>query len=76
MTDAEGRITEYSYDDLNRLVQLVDPLGNVTTYSYDALGNQIGLVDALGREMSFALSYALASRRRRAETDPGLQQAR
>jgi glycosyltransferase involved in cell wall biosynthesis len=30
----------------------------------------------MGREMSFAVSYALASRRRRAETDPGLQQAR
>ena len=30
---------QYIYDDLGRLVQVIDGQGNVATYNYDAVGN-------------------------------------
>jgi YD repeat-containing protein len=40
----------YVYDDLNRLVAVVDQQGNVATYTYDAVGNilRIDRVDSAG----------------------------
>ncbi len=29
---------QYFYDDLGRLVKVVDPAGNVATYTYDGVG--------------------------------------
>jgi len=34
---------QYSYDDLGRLIKVVDPNGNVATYSYDAVGNLLSI---------------------------------
>src|SRR5437773_4816571 len=38
VTAAQGEIF-YVYDDLNRLVAVVDDQGNAATYTYDAVGN-------------------------------------
>ena len=45
-TDAEGRVTSYLYDDLNRLIRVEDPEGNWTQYAYDKRDNLIALTDA------------------------------
>jgi YD repeat-containing protein len=34
-----GRLTWYTYDILNRLVTLADPLQGLTSFTYDANGN-------------------------------------
>lgn len=38
VTDAQGRITRYSYDTANRRTTVTDPLGLSTVYAYDAAG--------------------------------------
>ncbi|NLE38963.1 MAG: RHS repeat-associated core domain-containing protein, partial [Pirellulaceae bacterium] len=35
-----GPVTEYAYDNLDRMIQQTDPLGHVTTYDFDDLGRQ------------------------------------
>jgi YD repeat-containing protein len=39
VTDAEGHVTAYTYDDLGRLVLTVSPDTGTTSYSYDEAGN-------------------------------------
>jgi len=34
---------QYFYDDLGRLVKVVDQNGNIATYSYDAVGNLLSI---------------------------------
>ena len=48
----------YVYDDLNRLVVVVDRLGNAATYTYDAVGNilRIDRLDASGLPGAVAIS--------------------
>jgi YD repeat-containing protein len=36
---AQSQSIQYYYDDLGRLVKMVDPAGDVVTYVYDAVGN-------------------------------------
>jgi YD repeat-containing protein len=36
---SQGNPVQYFYDDLGRLVKVIDQSGNVATYSYDAVGN-------------------------------------
>ncbi len=36
---AQGQPIQYYYDDLGRLVKMIDPAGDVVTYVYDAVGN-------------------------------------
>ncbi|MBP1775503.1 MAG: hypothetical protein H6Q86_1509, partial [candidate division NC10 bacterium] len=38
-TDPLGRLTWYTYDLLNRLSTLVDPLQGLARFTYDATGN-------------------------------------
>ena len=38
-TDANGNITQYAYDAVDRLASLTDPLFNVTSYAYDAMSS-------------------------------------
>jgi YD repeat-containing protein len=51
---AEPRVTTRSYDDHNRLAQVVDPDGGETAYEYDRFGNQTSVVDALGNHIEYA----------------------
>jgi YD repeat-containing protein len=37
--DANGHLTTYEYDDLNRPERIIDPLLRETSYTYDVLGN-------------------------------------
>jgi RHS repeat-associated protein len=39
VTDAEGHLTTYTYDDLGRLIETDSPDTGTTRYSYDAAGN-------------------------------------
>lgn len=52
--DAEGKVTAYAYDSLNRLVKVTDPAGGITTYSYDNRDNLIALTDAENQTTGFA----------------------
>ena len=38
----------YIYDDLGRLVQVIDGQGNVATYNYDAVGNLLSITRNTG----------------------------
>jgi YD repeat-containing protein len=40
---AQQPVIHYVYDDLGRLVGLVDPEGNAATYTYDAVGNILAI---------------------------------
>jgi YD repeat-containing protein len=40
-------VTQYTYNDLNRLVSESDPLDNTTYYAYDAEGNRTVITDTL-----------------------------
>ncbi|API57989.1 hypothetical protein BSL82_00620 [Tardibacter chloracetimidivorans] len=42
-TDANGNITRYAYDVVDRLQSVTDPVGNVTSYAYDAMSRQTQL---------------------------------
>jgi YD repeat-containing protein len=39
---------QYVYDDLGRLVQVIDGQGNVATYNYDAVGNLLSITRNTG----------------------------
>jgi RHS repeat-associated protein len=56
--DANGHVTTFFYDDVNRLVSETDPIGNTTDYAYDAVGNRISLTDAEGFTTSFVYDDA------------------
>ena len=47
MTDALGRMTNYSYDANGQLVSITDPLNHTTRFSYDANGYVNSVTDAL-----------------------------
>ncbi|MDJ0674655.1 MAG: FG-GAP-like repeat-containing protein [Calothrix sp. MO_167.B42] len=57
MTDALGRVTDYDYDDLGRLVRVTDALGTVDEavqqFEYDAAGNQTAVIDENGNRTEF-----------------------
>jgi RHS repeat-associated protein len=44
-TDAEGRITQYRYDALDRLLEVIDPLNQSTQFRYDNRDNLIAVID-------------------------------
>jgi RHS repeat-associated protein len=46
VSDANGKITSYAYDGLNRLIRVTDALGGVVTYGYDPVGNKTKMTDA------------------------------
>jgi RHS repeat-associated protein len=61
MTDAEGKTTQYQYDQQNRLVQVTDALGGATNYGYQTGCPDCGrsdllssLTDAKGNTTSFS----------------------
>jgi YD repeat-containing protein len=56
--DANGHVTSFDYDAVNRLVQETDPLGHATHYAYDAAGNRTELMDANGFTTAFEFDKA------------------
>lgn len=53
VTDANGNVTTYQYDNLGRLLTETDPLGKITSYGYDAIGNLISKTDANGNTVKY-----------------------
>jgi RHS repeat-associated protein len=53
ITDANGHLTTFEYDDVNRLEGESDPLGYETHYGYDGVGNRTTLEDAEEYETYF-----------------------
>lgn len=53
IVDANGHVTQFSYDALNRLIRESDPLGNTSEYGYDPAGNRTSMTDA----ESFTTAY-------------------
>ncbi|MBE9140285.1 RHS repeat protein [Nodosilinea sp. LEGE 07088] len=53
MTDARGNLTQYVYDQQNRLAETVDANNNRTKYNYDLSGNLVSVVDRLGRQVRY-----------------------
>lgn len=52
-TDAEGNAKQYQYDNVNRLIAVVDELDGKTTYTYDALDNIAKVTDVLRQVTSY-----------------------
>ena len=56
-TDAEGTLTQYSYDDLGRVLQTTVAVGTsdarTTSATYDAFGNQASTTDGMGNVSTF-----------------------
>ena len=52
-TNALGKVTEYEYDDDNRLEEETDPLGNITRFVYNALGDLSQETDPDGDETEY-----------------------
>jgi YD repeat-containing protein len=48
LTPAVADQAQYIYDDLGRLVQVIDGQGNVATYNYDAVGNLLSITRNTG----------------------------
>ena len=48
ITDGEGNITRYSYDEMNRLLAATDPEGNTTSHVYNKNGWEISTQAADG----------------------------
>jgi YD repeat-containing protein len=47
-TMAVSEQAQYIYDDLGRLVQVIDGQGNVATYTYDAVSNLLSITRNTG----------------------------
>ncbi|OGL51776.1 MAG: hypothetical protein A3H37_12080, partial [Candidatus Schekmanbacteria bacterium RIFCSPLOWO2_02_FULL_38_14] len=58
ITDANGNATNYTYDDMGRLVRTQSPDTGVTSYSYDSAGNLISKTDAKGVTASYTFDSA------------------
>jgi len=56
--DANGHVSQFAYDVVNRLISESDPLGHTTSYGYDPVGNRTTLVDAEGFTTSFQFDAA------------------
>jgi len=48
MTDANGKLWQYTYDQYGNRSQVTDPLGNITTYTFDGLGRMLTKVNPKG----------------------------
>ena len=53
MTDANGKVTSYGYDDADRLTSVTDAGGNLTVYGYDTENNMVNITDASNHATGF-----------------------
>ena len=56
--DANGNVTQFEYDSLNRLVRKTDPLGNTWVNTYDLAGNLVSKVDGNGAVTHYSYDAA------------------
>lgn len=56
LTNPNGNITSYAYDEAGRLTSVTDAKENLTAYTYDAVGNQLSKTDPLGGKVSTTYS--------------------
>ncbi|MHC4976635.1 MAG: DUF6531 domain-containing protein, partial [Planctomycetota bacterium] len=49
----QGFETEYEFDDLDRLIKIIDGWNNTTEYDYDSRGNRVRELDADGNETTY-----------------------
>lgn len=54
VTDANGNVTMYLYDQLGRVLRESDPKGSSTSYAYDAKGNLTSKTDANGATTNYS----------------------
>lgn len=54
ITDANGNVTSYLYDQLGRALKENDPLGNSTAYAYDTRNNPVSKTDANGDTINYS----------------------
>lgn len=73
MTDPLGRVTDYEYDNVGRLISITVALGTtdeaITRFEYDSAGNQTAVIDENGNRTEFAYD-ALNRLLRVTEADP------
>jgi YD repeat-containing protein len=69
--DRAGRLTTYTYDELNRQVQAEDWSGAVTKYGYDAVSNMLSQTDGRGNTSNYV--YDGLNRRTQAIDSSGNQ---
>jgi RHS repeat-associated protein len=48
MTDANGKLWQYAYDQYGDRIKVVDPMGNITTYTFDTLARMLTKVSPNG----------------------------
>jgi len=56
--DANGHVTAFQYDALNRVTEKIDPLGNTWQYSYDLAGRLTAQVDGNNKTTSYSYDDA------------------
>ncbi|MBI9089153.1 MAG: RHS repeat protein [Desulfobacterium sp.] len=56
--DANGRVTTFDYDGLNRLISVTRPGEVITSYAYDGNGNLVSVTDGENRETTYSFDDA------------------
>ncbi len=56
--DGNHHVTNFAYDELNRLIRETDPLIHATQYDYDSVGNRVQTIDANGNTITYVYDDA------------------
>ncbi len=55
LTEADGSITSYEYDVMDRITAVTDAEGHKTTFTYDKVGNQLSMTEE--EEATYKYAY-------------------